>query len=515
MCGIVGYIAGDKTGFPNSQMHFLRYALILDTLRGPDSTGLIQVQKDFEVKAFRSTLGGHQFVEGKCFEEYAGVGWCGIGHNRAATRGNVNLDNAHPFRFGPVTMVHNGTLNHWGASLPTFQKDFAVDSMQIAYALSEAKPEEARDVLSMIDGSFAIVWTDERDESVNMARNNERPLHFTWNAPRNFMMFMSDGHMLTSINKSMRHSSAQGGSIYQIDSMKHLKWRFGSIEPEVQEFAPFVKPNPIGMAPAGRDLRSAVERAQDKWAGRPNQSSTTSGEFSVTNTHHLKVNIDGRLRTIPAGHTESLENFFGLKPTDYLEFTPESSFDMQKNTVYVGGQVRMLHWGDCPWEAVLMNVPRPTWDKYSDGRWTVRPIGLTRRMDSSVENLPSLLCQFVRATFDGGKVTQCDVDSTDSDQRVFDTLWGDPMCPFDEDQIMEKVDQQEEEDNDPDRMVIGPSGILMAAVELSQLLIDGCVGCGDYLHFERAGLYEMVNEGRDVLCNDCKWNREADCNDIY
>lgn len=493
MCGIVGYIAGDKTGFPDSQTHFLKYALLLDTLRGPDSTGLIQVSNDFEVKAFRSILGGHQFVEGECFMDHAGVGFCGIGHNRAATRGNVLIDNAHPFRFGSVTMVHNGTLNHWGASLPTFQKDFAVDSMQIAYALSEAKPEEATDVLSMIDGSFAVVWTDERDKSVNMARNNERPLHFTWNPARNFMMFMSDGHMLTSINKSMRWSGAQGGAIYQIDSMKLLKYKFGSVEPEVQEFTPFVKPKVVGMAPT--DLRTAALRAQDKWANRSGNSST-SGSTLPEATTSLKVKIDRRLRTIPAGHSESLKNFFGLETTDFLEFKPETAFDMSKNTSYVGGQVVMSHWGGCPWEAVLYNVPRVIWEEYSDGHWTVRPIGLCRRMDSGVENLPSVLCQFVKATYEQD-VTQCDVSS---EQDTFSTLWDSYEAA-----VMEKQDALE----DLDQSVVGPSGVIMPAIEVSEMLIDGCIGCGDYLKLERAMQYELVNEGRDVLCENCKWNREA------
>jgi predicted glutamine amidotransferase len=502
MCGIVGYIAADKSGYPDSQLHFMRYALMLDELRGADSTGLIQVDTDFKVNAFRSILPGHQFIGSELFKENGGVGWCGIGHNRSATRGAVALDNAHPFRFGAVTLVHNGTLNHWGASLPTFQKGFAVDSMQIAYAMAQHEPEQAKEVLEKIDGDFAIVWVDERDQSVNMARNNARPMHFTWNPSRSFMMFMSDGHMLTTINKSLRWSGAQGGSIYQVDSFKHLKWKFGSLEPEVQSFDPFVKPRPVGMAPAGGSLRTAVARAQEKWGDRSSTGST-SGYTDVIPP--LKVVIDGKKRKVPMAHIEALQQFFGLKPDEYLRFTPEDAADMSPDTVYVGGQVDMLHWGACPWEAVLMNVPKTFYTNYSDLDWTVRPIGLTRRMGTKVDNLPSVLCQFVKAKWDPVEqpddVTQCD---------AFDTV------PF-EDAIVEdnfavedskRQAMQDEMEHWESMIIPGPSGCLVGRGKLIAQLTDGCVNCGGFLSIERSHTYEYANDGADIICDDCRWNME-------
>ena len=110
MCGIVGYMVTSKDKYENARRGFLKYALVLDTLRGRDSTGVISITDDFKVERIRTLKSGFAFAPSKFFEDNVPNGWCMIGHNRAATVGQVTLKNAHPFKYGNISLVHNGAL---------------------------------------------------------------------------------------------------------------------------------------------------------------------------------------------------------------------------------------------------------------------------------------------------------------------------------------------------------------------------------------------------------------------
>ena len=82
---------------------FLRQALIIDTLRGEDSTGMFFVPhttREGEVADWVKKVGdGYSFVEDELYAErmrkLADYKYL-VGHNRAATQGAVNVENAHP-----------------------------------------------------------------------------------------------------------------------------------------------------------------------------------------------------------------------------------------------------------------------------------------------------------------------------------------------------------------------------------------------------------------------------------
>jgi hypothetical protein len=76
-----------------------------------------------------------------------------------------------------VTMMHNGTLTSQNTLDQAYK--FGTDSECIAWNLSQVEPENAGDVISKIDGAFALVWYDERDQSLNFIRNNERTLYLS------------------------------------------------------------------------------------------------------------------------------------------------------------------------------------------------------------------------------------------------------------------------------------------------------------------------------------------------
>lgn len=176
MCGIVGILNLDYTTRPGLEKYF-KEALYCDTLRGPDSTGIFAVpKKDEEVAVAKRALSAQYFMGTadaksilKDLRPYKFV----IGHNRWATAGEVNDQMAHPFKFGDITLVHNGTLDWWD-NLPD-GKTFESDSMAIANCMNVWGPKKT---LENLQGDFALVWYDEKNDTLNFASNETRPLHF-------------------------------------------------------------------------------------------------------------------------------------------------------------------------------------------------------------------------------------------------------------------------------------------------------------------------------------------------
>lgn len=108
-----------------------------------------------------------------------------VGHHRSATKGTVNDQNAHPFHFGHITMVHNGTLTS-GVDL----KKFSVDSEGICAAIAEHGVE----AFSKLHGAYACVWWDSEKKQLHFFKNDERPL--TIIKHRNSIIFASEWGML-------------------------------------------------------------------------------------------------------------------------------------------------------------------------------------------------------------------------------------------------------------------------------------------------------------------------------
>lgn len=171
MCGIVGVISA--TVLTQTQQEHFSKLLIMDQVRGFDSCGVIADR--FKGTDFiKSVYDPATFLADKKTQSVIGGARGLVGHNRAATRGSIRVQNAHPFNHGAVTLVHNGTLTY--PQLP-HASQFEVDSESIAYNLSLVGPEGAAGVLEQISGAYALVWRDDRDGSWNLARNDDRFLH--------------------------------------------------------------------------------------------------------------------------------------------------------------------------------------------------------------------------------------------------------------------------------------------------------------------------------------------------
>jgi hypothetical protein len=236
MCGIVGFIGTDAERNTAMKMKFLRQALITGVLRGEDSTGVFFSDENPKHTAgyLKQAIDGPAFVWGKDFLDYLENMKSSpyvIGHNRAATVGNVTTANAHPFQERSITLVHNGTLDRFpkpkDRDLP---KRITVDSNAIAYALSYAEPDEAVSVLDGLWGAYALVWHDARDGTVNFARNYHRPLHFGWSTHADAWFFTSEEMHLRWLATRCRLGLKE---VAQLDAHHLVKFTIGEKKPHV------------------------------------------------------------------------------------------------------------------------------------------------------------------------------------------------------------------------------------------------------------------------------------------
>lgn len=181
MCGLFGVFTKMKNGFSSSNLDALNDLAFVNQTRGSDSTGLVYYDGKDLTESLKDIGGWGDLIAAKEFKEYWGAisrkGLCAFGHGRAATKGSVTVENAHPFSVDKpkkghqIHLVHNGTLETYQTLGHTDK--FAVDSHWMADRIAQLGPEEA---LSKINGAIATIWFDDETKKVCVFRNDQRPL---------------------------------------------------------------------------------------------------------------------------------------------------------------------------------------------------------------------------------------------------------------------------------------------------------------------------------------------------
>lgn len=117
-----------------------------------------------------------------------------MGHVRAATVGKKdNPDEAHPWDFGSIVMMHNGTLKNYEdlAKKYKLEKDsWSVDSQVLGWAIKKNfENNEPFKVLSEYKGAAAVVLYHKNMDCLYVYRDNERTLGYG---------YLGDGNMYIS-----------------------------------------------------------------------------------------------------------------------------------------------------------------------------------------------------------------------------------------------------------------------------------------------------------------------------
>jgi glucosamine--fructose-6-phosphate aminotransferase (isomerizing) len=175
MCGIVGYV-GDRECTP-----ILIEGLRRLEYRGYDSAG-VAVLEGGGTKVVR-TRGKLSALEGLLAKEPP-RGTVGIGHTRWATHGRPSEENAHPHRFGTVSVVHNGIIeNHMALRQRllgqghTFSSE--TDTEIVAHLVYDELQcgapslfEATRRALAEVEGAYAIcVLCEDHPDRIVVAKN--------------------------------------------------------------------------------------------------------------------------------------------------------------------------------------------------------------------------------------------------------------------------------------------------------------------------------------------------------
>ncbi|MCK5020996.1 MAG: hypothetical protein KAS32_28550 [Candidatus Peribacteraceae bacterium] len=215
MCGIVGIFTEETTINNTTRKDMFGEMLFADTFRGLDSTGVAVINHTGKrrKKVFKRALAAPDFLALRSYKKLisSAVPKIMIGHNRAATKGAVDDDTAHPFQYGNITLVHNGTLTFTHTLDEFTSAGFSVDSDWIAYAINKWGVEKA---ISQMQGSFSLVWYDSRDHSLNMLRNDQRPMHFAFLRDEETVMFGSEAGLIDWIAARNKEELDDNGKIY-------------------------------------------------------------------------------------------------------------------------------------------------------------------------------------------------------------------------------------------------------------------------------------------------------------
>ena len=191
MCGIVGII-GKNSGLYGEADDLFEEMLLVDSIRGMDSTGAFGVTKKNQVTVAKQAVDPGIFFSTNTWKTFKSDinRKCRIviGHNRKATQGTITSKNAHPFHDKNLTLVHNGYIaNH---KLLDHTKE--VDSETIITALTSQ--EDYVKGLEKLFGAFAIVWYNHKKKTLYMTRNAERPLYYVHT--NEYLFIASEGDML-------------------------------------------------------------------------------------------------------------------------------------------------------------------------------------------------------------------------------------------------------------------------------------------------------------------------------
>lgn len=518
MCGIVGFITNETKKWEIDRSKFLRQGLIIDTLRGDDSTGVFAVGHEELYKDDKSAFwlkklgGGHEFVE--CADYYKSMYdtedyFAAIGHNRAATVGGVDTSTAHPFQVGPITLVHNGTLTStFGLPSPMRSitikgKSIKVDSHAIAYNLAHHDTEE---VLSKLNGAFALVWHDARDDTINVIRNSQRPLHMALSTQQDTLYMMSEAEMLFMLGRRLRLGLS---NIYYPRPGQLLKYHKGSdlSKPEVKTIQLASDYYSGTYRGAHNYNRNRKQKKADKKASKgkkQGKDGESEGERRpLSPAPHLTDNtvfVGGYKREVPDLLQEALLEY-DLMVEFRLPFVPQSKL-RNKRSLTITGKL------DGKYEAILYCQSQAS-GNLMDRTWTVRPVGVLERSSGGplivVKLVSTVLMRDILTTDKGEKGRPDEPEKKYIGGVLHERAPGTQVYH----PVREEKGTAQRDDKGrgmlgyDNRRLPGPNGSTLTENEFRQWVSDGCMLCYCPITVEMAHDVIWPSNGEGVLCGDC------------
>ncbi len=225
MCGLsgaYGAIGKPEVGAFNTLQMFAQ-------LRGKDSTGvgLIYANKKRKPDVLKS-VGGQESLAIENTAHFDQLSWalldknllCVIGHNRWATVGVVNEENAHPFHVKNIIGCHNGTIPVYDMRHLDKHNYGKTDSQILFEELGEGK--SIADTVKFLPGAWALTWYDTKKRELHMCRNKERTLFVAKSKSGKVLFWASESWMLSI---ALARSGVAHEEILSVVAGQHLVWK--------------------------------------------------------------------------------------------------------------------------------------------------------------------------------------------------------------------------------------------------------------------------------------------------
>jgi predicted glutamine amidotransferase len=471
MCGIVGCASTGKMSSRTERLDFMKMGLDIGSWRGWDSTGIALVTETAKEApvVFKKAVNGRDFIQFRTVEKYLNdiekypvV----IGHNRAATsnRGNLTDHNAHPFQYGRITLVHNGHIRNTHDLNQANQKaDCQVDSSHVAWAMNDMGEER---VLESVEGGFCFVWWNSELGTLNIARNNERPLHMAFAAKENSLYFASE---LTQLLHLMEANSITIDEDVGVLFPKPMVWHKFSLK-DLREYTkvPFARRQ-------GRQSSAITKIIGPIGKGTDSQPELTDEELSAL-----------ELEDMPKGAEAGTSELDEIRQ----ELSQKRGKDMNIHGVPTSPKrlkraKMLLKKFGLDYMQMRSCIPK-TWIKYKN-QDNMGTIVATMRKDGHIVEILNCRFQEFEAAW-SVKAILVEFVNVRKGDRNDDRLVG-VISPRMEkflknrEERMAKKEQEAQADhrasvsNSIDRVCPGPNGVLISMARFYELTTNGCCNC--------------------------------------
>lgn len=222
MCGHCGVLG---PGINSWDLSVVKDLLTVSTLRGEDGTGVLQgkaenwfgVQRiDYVIEKMAAQALYYKWYHARAKEGNRRI-LSNISDNfvcchvRAATKGYVTDDNAHPFEFEKLVGMHNGTLRD--------KKYEDKDKTDSELMFKDMDERGIIPVLEQLDpwSAYACVIFSKEDGTISFVRNDQRTLYYSVHETRAVMYWASEIWMLKEMaarNTEKLYKDKDGNDVF-------------------------------------------------------------------------------------------------------------------------------------------------------------------------------------------------------------------------------------------------------------------------------------------------------------